>query len=105
MIPATTQLRARYSDLKIPVSIFAGADDKVVDPESNSLQLHQAIPQSTLLVAHGAGHIVHYAIPAQIADATERMSARSPAIPGDSGAAVGETSGTAGKVRAKPAQA
>jgi len=74
MIPAAAHLRARYSDLKMPVSIFAGADDKVVDPEANSVRLHRAIPQSTLLVARGAGHMVHYAIPAEIADAIERMS-------------------------------
>jgi pimeloyl-ACP methyl ester carboxylesterase len=74
MIPAAAHLRARYSDLKMPVSIFAGADDKVIDPEANSVRLHRAIPQSTLLVARGAGHMVHYAIPAEIADAIERMS-------------------------------
>jgi len=91
MIPAAAQLSAHYSDLKMPVSIFAGADDKVIDPEANSVRLHRAIPGSTLLIAPGAGHMVHYAIPAGIADATERMSAGSDGIPSDSDAAVGDS--------------
>jgi hypothetical protein len=37
--------------------------------------------------------MVHYAIPAEIADAIESMSAGSDAIPSDSDAAVGDTSG------------
>jgi len=105
MIPAAAQLSARYSDLKMPVSIFAGADDKVVDPEANSVRLHRAIPQSTLLVAHGAGHMVHYGISAEVAAAIERMSAGSDAIPSDSDAAVGDTTGTAEKRPVPPAQA
>ncbi|WOD14691.1 alpha/beta fold hydrolase [Paraburkholderia kirstenboschensis] len=105
MIPAAAQLSARYSDLKMPVSIFAGADDKIIAPQANSVRLHRAIAQSTLLIAPGAGHMVHYAIPAEIADAIERMSAGSDAIPSDSGAAADETSGTAEKLPVTPAQA
>jgi len=105
MIPAVARLSAHYSDLKMPVSIFAGADDKVIDPEANSVRLHQAIPQSTLFVAPGAGHMVHYAIPAAIADATERMSARPDDELSDSDAAVGKTPGTDEKLPVTPAQA
>ena len=98
MIPAAEQLSARYSHLKMPVSIFAGADDKVVAPQAHSVRLHKAIPQSTLLVVPWAGHMVHYAILDRIADAIERMSA------GADGA-VGEMSGTAEKLPVTPAQA
>ncbi|SAK99226.1 alpha/beta hydrolase fold protein [Caballeronia temeraria] len=105
MIPAAAQLSARYSDLKMPVSIFAGADDKVIDPEANSVRLHRAIPQSTLLVAPGAGHMVHYAISARIADTIEGMSAWPDGGLSDSDAAVGETSGTAESPPVTPAQA
>ncbi|WP_168787681.1 alpha/beta fold hydrolase [Paraburkholderia aromaticivorans] len=62
MIPAAAKLCSRYSDLKMPVSIFAGADDKIVDPEANSVRLHGAVPPSTLVVTPGAGHMVHYAM-------------------------------------------
>jgi pimeloyl-ACP methyl ester carboxylesterase len=76
MIPAAAQLSAHYSDLKMPVSIFAGAKDKVVDPESNSARLHQAVSHSTLVVAPEAGHMVHYAIAGEIVEAIDLMTGR-----------------------------
>jgi pimeloyl-ACP methyl ester carboxylesterase len=105
MIPAAAQLSARYSALQMPVSIFAGADDKIVDPEANSVRLHRAIPESTLLVAPEAGHMVHYAIAAEIADAIERMSAGSDDELTRSDAAVDETSGTDEKLSGTRTQA
>jgi pimeloyl-ACP methyl ester carboxylesterase len=106
MIPAAAQLSARYSsDLEMPVSIFAGADDKVVDPEANSVRLHRAIPHSTLCVAPGAGHMVHYAIPAEIVDAIDRMNAAQDVELGVNDDAVGETSDTAEMSPLTPAQA
>ncbi|WP_168787691.1 alpha/beta fold hydrolase [Paraburkholderia aromaticivorans] len=75
MIPAAAQLRAHYSDLKIPVSIFAGAKDKVVDPESNSVRLHGAVPLSTIIVAPEAGHMVHYTVAGEIVEAINGMTA------------------------------
>jgi pimeloyl-ACP methyl ester carboxylesterase len=75
MIPAAAQLSADYSDLKMPVSIFAGAKDKVVDPESNSVRLHHAVPHSTLAVAPEAGHMVHYALAGEIVAAIDLMAA------------------------------
>ena len=74
MIPAAAQFRAQYSTLKMPVSIFAGADDKIVEPEANSVRLHQAVPHSALVVAPGAGHMVHYAVVGEIVDAIDLMS-------------------------------
>ncbi|MFM0626963.1 alpha/beta fold hydrolase [Paraburkholderia xenovorans] len=76
MIPAAAQLSAHYSDLKMPVSIFAGAKDKVVDPESNSARLHQAVSHSTLVVAPEAGHMVHYALAGEIVEAIDLMTGR-----------------------------
>lgn len=105
MIPAAAQLGAHYSGLKTPLSIFAGADDKVVDPKAHSVRLHRAIPGSTLLVAPGAGHMVHYAIPAEIADVTQRMSEGAEDELTNSDAAVDETSTTGEKLPDTPAQA
>lgn len=60
-IRVAAQLSARYPDLKMPGSIFGGADDTVIDPQSNSVWLHVAIAHSTLVRVPGAGH-VHYPI-------------------------------------------
>ncbi|CAB3800676.1 alpha/beta fold hydrolase [Pararobbsia alpina] len=98
MIPAAAHFKSRYWNLQMRVSIFAGADDKVIDPDSNSVRLHRAIPHSTLVVAPGAGHMVHYAIPAEIVEAIDVMSAQLLRGPGDSDAAICETSATVEKL-------
>jgi pimeloyl-ACP methyl ester carboxylesterase len=61
MIGGAAQLRHRYGDLRLPVGIFAGAGDKIVDVASHSARLHRDIPHSTLTALPGAGHMVHYA--------------------------------------------
>jgi len=76
MIPAAARLRDDYSALTIPVAIFAGAEDEIVDPQAHSVRLHQAIPQSSLVIVQGAGHMVHYAAAGQIVDAVDAMAER-----------------------------
>jgi len=60
MMPAAHASSARYSELRIPVTIVAGANDKVVDVEAHSRRLHREVPQSELVVVADAGHMVHY---------------------------------------------
>lgn len=74
MIPAAAKFRDLYSGLDVPVTLIAGAGDKIVDVESHSAALHRELPESKLVVTPGAGHMVHYAAPADIAQAVERMS-------------------------------
>ncbi|WP_235024863.1 alpha/beta hydrolase [Caballeronia arvi] len=62
MVPAVTRLRAHYPELRMPVSIFAGAGDKIVDVDGHSARLHQDVPHSSLTIKPDAGHMVHYLI-------------------------------------------
>ncbi|WP_273591770.1 alpha/beta fold hydrolase [Caballeronia novacaledonica] len=62
MIPAAARLHKRYPALRMPVAIFGGADDKIVDVEVHSVRLHEDVQHSTLSVLPGAGHMVHYAV-------------------------------------------
>jgi pimeloyl-ACP methyl ester carboxylesterase len=73
MVPAAAQFRHHYSNLALPVRIFAGAGDRIVDVESHSARLHRAVPHSTLTVSREAGHMVHYALADEIVDAIELM--------------------------------
>lgn len=66
MMPAANASSARYSELRIPVTIIAGAHDKVVDPEAHSRRLHRDMPHSDLVVIPDAGHMVHYLAPDRI---------------------------------------
>ncbi|MEA3113687.1 MAG: hypothetical protein QOG58_3486 [Caballeronia sp.] len=73
MVPAAAQFSHHYSNLALPVRIFAGAGDRIVDVESHSARLHRAVPHSTLTVSREAGHMVHYALADEIVDAIELM--------------------------------
>jgi pimeloyl-ACP methyl ester carboxylesterase len=59
MIPDAFYFRDEYTDLKMPVVIVAGDEDKVVDIDAQSTRLHHDVPQSTFHRVTGAGHMVH----------------------------------------------
>lgn len=60
MIPAVSALRRRYHELKMPVVIMAGANDRFVRAKRHSVRLHDEIPNSDLRLTPGAGHMVHH---------------------------------------------
>jgi len=53
----------------MPVTIMAGALDRVVDPADHSVRLHRELPHSRLILVPGYGHMVHHAAVDSIADA------------------------------------
>jgi pimeloyl-ACP methyl ester carboxylesterase len=67
MVSGAKRLRERYPELKLPMRIFAGTDDLVVDCDAHSGRLHRELAHSTLDLVPGAGHMVHYAVPGWIA--------------------------------------
>lgn len=60
MRQAAKSLSARYGELRMPVTIIAGAADKIVDVNDHAARLHHDLPQSVLSVLPDTGHIVHY---------------------------------------------
>ena len=60
MIPGAMQMADRYGELTMPVTVLAGDGDKIVNTTVQSERLHAALPQSTLQVVSGAGHMVHH---------------------------------------------
>ncbi len=73
MTPTARRFQDRYASLEMPVTLFAGAGDKIVDLKAHGARLHDELPHSTLVVAPGAGHMVHHAVPGDIAQAVESM--------------------------------
>jgi pimeloyl-ACP methyl ester carboxylesterase len=59
MIPDAFAMQKSYPELKMPVVIIAGAEDKIVDTDKQSTRLHHDIRLSTLRRIEGAGHMVH----------------------------------------------
>ncbi len=76
MMPSAAGLRARYQDLRMPVTIIAGAGDMVVSFR-HAERLHDAIPGSELQVVPGIGHMVHHVATVEVARAIADVSSRS----------------------------
>jgi pimeloyl-ACP methyl ester carboxylesterase len=70
MIPGAFAIRHRYQELTIPVVIMAGTKDRVVSPKQPA-RLHAQIPHSVLRLVPDVGHMLHYAVPEEVAEAVE----------------------------------
>jgi pimeloyl-ACP methyl ester carboxylesterase len=73
MIPQAKSSSDRHHELRMPVTIVAGAEDTVIDIESHSRRLHRELAGSTLRVVPGAGHMVHHAAPDEVVAAVDRF--------------------------------
>jgi pimeloyl-ACP methyl ester carboxylesterase len=59
MIPDAFKFQDQYAELKMPVSIVAGEDDRLIDIDGQSSRLHATVVQSTFHRVPEAGHMVH----------------------------------------------
>jgi pimeloyl-ACP methyl ester carboxylesterase len=76
MIPAVIAMQRRYRELHMPVAIIAGTKDRIVGHRRHAVRLHHDIPESTLRLFPGIGHMVHYAVPRQVVDTIEAVADR-----------------------------
>ena len=81
MIGQAKASSVRHHELQMPVAILAGEKDLIVDMEAHSARLHADVPQSTLVVVPGTGHMVHYAAADEIIAAIDGGSATEPTVP------------------------
>jgi len=58
MIPDAFHLRKKYVDLKMPVVIIAGEQDRLIDIDSQSARLHSDVSQSRFHRIPGNGHMI-----------------------------------------------
>jgi len=59
MIPDAFTFQDQYTALKMPVSIVAGEDDRLIDIDEQSSRLHADVVQSTFHRIPGTGHMVN----------------------------------------------
>jgi pimeloyl-ACP methyl ester carboxylesterase len=78
MRPSAAALRRSYTKLAIPVTILAGAEDRLVETERHAARLRREVPHSTLHVFAGLGHMLHHFVPEHVATAIERVGRRTP---------------------------
>jgi pimeloyl-ACP methyl ester carboxylesterase len=64
----------RYSGLTMPVTIIAGEDDRLIDPEGQSARLHANLPQSRFVRVAANGHMVHQTATDAVMDAINQTA-------------------------------
>jgi pimeloyl-ACP methyl ester carboxylesterase len=75
MIPNALAARSEYRNLKMPVIIIAGVDDRLIDTDRQSLRLHQQISHSKLHRMPGNGHMVHQTATLSVMSAIDEAAA------------------------------
>jgi pimeloyl-ACP methyl ester carboxylesterase len=74
MIPTTMELEPHYREIRTPVTIITGADDKISDVGRRSERLHQELAGSEFIALPGLGHMIHHLAPDALASAIIRAS-------------------------------
>ena len=59
MIPDAFYYRDEYANLKMPLVIVAGNEDRLVDTDAQSARLHGDVLQSKFYRVAGTGHMIH----------------------------------------------
>jgi pimeloyl-ACP methyl ester carboxylesterase len=78
MIPDAFHYRDEYANLKMPLVIVAGDEDRLVDIDAQSARLHRNVPQSRFHRVPGAGHMIHQTATGVVMSAVDEVaSARS----------------------------
>jgi pimeloyl-ACP methyl ester carboxylesterase len=63
----------RYGEIRAPVVIVAGTDDKAVDYRGHSVRLHREIPGSRLHIWPNTGHMVHHSRTEEVIQSIEEV--------------------------------
>jgi pimeloyl-ACP methyl ester carboxylesterase len=81
LMSSAAAFEGRYGELRLPVAIVAGAEDRIVDPGLHSVRLHRELPGSTLRVVPGEGHMVHHGAAGVVTEAVEAVALAARQVP------------------------
>ncbi len=73
MIPSAFALRGEYRNLRVPLVIIAGEQDRLINIDNQSARLHREIKHSAFRRVAGAGHMVHQTATAQVMSAIDEL--------------------------------
>lgn len=71
MVPAALAHHREYARLKMPVTIIAGDEDKLIDINDQSARLHRDVSQSSFHRLGGEGHMIQQTATASVIEAIE----------------------------------
>ncbi|MBA4032985.1 MAG: alpha/beta hydrolase [Bradyrhizobium sp.] len=74
MTPDAIKFRNRYADLKMPVVIIAGEEDRLIDIDTQSARLHSDISQSRFHRVAGNGHMIQQTATDQVMSAIREVA-------------------------------
>jgi pimeloyl-ACP methyl ester carboxylesterase len=95
MLPGVPALNSDYRAIVAPVSVIAGAKDRVVDPHRHALRLRDAAPTAKVEMLPDAGHMLHHTHTDRLLEAIDRMLEQGEPTSSRSGS-VGSRSGAFG---------
>jgi pimeloyl-ACP methyl ester carboxylesterase len=75
MVPGAFALREEYGTLRMPVVIIAGENDRVIDINDQSAELHRALPQSVFRPVPKMGHMIHQTATGEVMAAIHEAAA------------------------------
>jgi len=74
MVPDAFAFKDQYAELKMPVSIIAGEEDRLIDIDKQSRRLHANVAQSRFHPVPGNGHMVHQTATNSVMSAINEVS-------------------------------
>ena len=78
MIPDAFHFNDKYADLKMPVVIIAGEDDRLIDIEKQSARLHSDVSQSAFHCVAQNGHMIHQTATGEVMSAINEIAGNGP---------------------------
>jgi pimeloyl-ACP methyl ester carboxylesterase len=75
LVPTAHAASSDYATIRTPVAIIAGAEDRLIDPQKQSLRLHGDIRHSVYRSVAGSGHMVHQTDTEAVMSAVDEVAA------------------------------
>jgi pimeloyl-ACP methyl ester carboxylesterase len=73
-LPSLAAIRGDYGSLRMPVAVFAGTDDRIIDAQGHARRFAGDVPQARLHLLRGIGHMAHHFARDEIKSAVRAMS-------------------------------
>ena len=74
LVPDAFQFRDEYANLKMPVVIVAGNEDRLIDTDAQSERLHRELTQGRFHRVPRTGHMVHQTATAAVMSAIKEVA-------------------------------
>jgi pimeloyl-ACP methyl ester carboxylesterase len=76
MVAGAAAMFRHYRQIQVPLAILSGTEDRIVWPQYHAQPLHRTVPDATLEMLPGVGHMPHHARTDVVVAAVHRMAER-----------------------------